>query len=396
MSFELPKLPYFFDALEPYMDKVSLENHYTNHHYEYTNNLNIAIKGTDLEGNAIEDLLKLSSRNDAVRNFGGGYFNHNFFWSSMSPKGGELSDNLEVSQAILSAYGTYEGFKMAFKTIANKMFGNGWIWLCVKPGSNLSIITTANQDNPLMVLDGINSGTPILCLDLWEHSYYLQYKNNRKDYIEAFMNLINWEEVNRRYCEGKHILNFNKIEITGYHRKRARLLRSIIEPNGVGAEIGVYKGGLIRPLLNQLKPKKLHLIDPWYHLGERWTWGKEDRSTMNAVTAIMRTFQEELVKRLIDIHTGDDLDILPTFENNYFDWVYLDSTHKYEQTKKELQILKLKVKDQGVIAGDDWYTDPSNIHYGVCKAVREFLEVEPYEMILEDTELCQWAIKRMA
>jgi len=392
MSFQLPKLQYFFDSLEPHINKISLENHYDIHN-SYKNSLNTLVEGTDLQGKSIENLLKISSTNNDIRNYLGGYYNHNLFWTTMCENGRDLSDNLELSQAIKDGYGTYDGFKSAFKTVANNLVGNGWVWLCVYSGGKLEISSTENNDNPLMRIGGINKGVPILGLDMWEHSYYLQYQNKKNEYLEAFMNVINWEKINRKYCKEKLINNYEPIEITGYHRKRAKLLRSIIEPNGVGAEIGVYKGGLIRPILNQLKPEKLHLIDPWYHLGARWTWGKEDRSTMKAVTAILHTFEKELVNRQVDIHIGNDLKILPTFKNNYFDWVYLDTTHKYEQTKEELQILKQKVKKDGVIAGDDWYTEPNHIHFGVCKAVREFIQSEPYEMVLEDSELCQWAIK---
>lgn len=202
MAFELPELGYAYDALEPHMDARTMEIHHSKHHQGYTNNLNNAIAGTDLEGKSIEDLLaNLDMNNGAVRNNGGGFFNHSLFWSVMNPEDkGYLSG--ELKDAIESAYGSKEDFIEAFSKAAATRFGSGWAWLCVHKGGKVEICSTPNQDNPLM--PGVTcGGTPILGLDVWEHAYYLNYQNRRPDYIKAFFNVVNWNEVEKRYAEAK-------------------------------------------------------------------------------------------------------------------------------------------------------------------------------------------------
>ena len=195
MSFKLPELPYAYDALEPNIDARTMEIHHSKHHNGYTNNLNNAIAGTDMEGKSIEEICAVPGLRGAIRNNGGGYFNHCLFWNIMSPNGGE-SPTGEIAKAIDTSFGSFENFKDEFAKSAATRFGSGWAWLCVCKGK-LSICSTANQDNPLM--DGQCGCTPILCLDVWEHAYYLNYQNRRPDYINAFFNVINWEEVNKRY-----------------------------------------------------------------------------------------------------------------------------------------------------------------------------------------------------
>jgi Fe-Mn family superoxide dismutase len=197
MAFELPALPYAYDALEPHMDARTMEIHHSKHHNGYTTNLNNAITGTDLEGKSIEDILTgLDMDNAAVRNNGGGYYNHDLFWKVMSPNGGGQPTGA-LADAINAAFGSFEEFKATFAKAAATRFGSGWAWLCVKDGK-LEVCSTANQDNPLMNGIGCN-GTPILGLDVWEHAYYLNYQNRRPDYINAFFNVINWDEVNARF-----------------------------------------------------------------------------------------------------------------------------------------------------------------------------------------------------
>ena len=184
MAFELPKLNYSFDALEPHIDAKTMEIHYGKHHNGYTNNLNNAISGTELESKTIEEILKnLDLDNMALRNNAGGYFNHNLFWEIMGPNcGGNPSG--EISEAINSNFNSFENFKEEFKKAAATRFGSGWAWLCVLGDGKLEICSTPNQDNPLM--ENSCGGNPILCLDVWEHAYYLNYQNRRPDYIEAF------------------------------------------------------------------------------------------------------------------------------------------------------------------------------------------------------------------
>ncbi len=202
MAFELPQLGYAYDALEPHIDAKTMEIHHTKHHQGYTTKLNNAIEGTDLDGKSIEEILgNLDMSNGAVRNNGGGFYNHSLFWSVMNPEGkGRLSG--ELKDAIEAEFGSVDAFKDAFAKAAATQFGSGWAWLCVHKGGKVSVCSTANQDNPLM--PNINcGGTPILGLDVWEHAYYLNYQNRRPDYIQAFFNVINWNEVERRYAEAK-------------------------------------------------------------------------------------------------------------------------------------------------------------------------------------------------
>jgi Fe-Mn family superoxide dismutase len=199
MSFELPNLPYAYNALEPHIDARTMEIHHGKHHAAYTTNLNAAIAGTDLEGKSIEEIMKLCKDKPAVRNNGGGFYNHNLFWEIMSPNGGGNPSG-ELAQAINDAFGTFENFKDAFAKAAATRFGSGWAWLCVTNGK-LEVCSTPNQDNPLME-EGCG-GTPILGLDVWEHAYYLNYQNRRPDYINAFFNVINWAEVAKRYAAAK-------------------------------------------------------------------------------------------------------------------------------------------------------------------------------------------------
>ena len=196
MAFELPKLNYAFDALEPNIDAKTMEIHYGKHHNGYTNNLNNIISGTDNEGKSIEDILNsLDLENKGLRNNGGGFYNHNLFWEIMGPNGGG-EPSAEISESINLNFGSFENFKNEFSKAAATRFGSGWAWLCAHPDGKLEICSTANQDNPLMP-NGCG-GNPILCLDVWEHAYYLNYQNRRPDYINAFFNVINWDEVNNR------------------------------------------------------------------------------------------------------------------------------------------------------------------------------------------------------
>lgn len=201
MAFELPKLPYAYDALEPHIDARTMEIHYSKHHQAYTTNLNAAIEGTDLAGKSIEDILtSLDLNNKAVRNNGGGFYNHNLFWEVMAPNaGGEPTG--ELATAINEAFGSFEAFKDAFSKAGATQFGSGWAWLCVKNGK-LEVCSTANQDNPLMPGIGCE-GTPILGLDVWEHAYYLNYQNRRPDYINAFFNVVNWNKVAEKFAAAK-------------------------------------------------------------------------------------------------------------------------------------------------------------------------------------------------
>jgi len=202
MAFELPKLNYAYDALEPNVDARTMEIHHSKHHNGYTNNLNAAIAGTDLENKSIESILgNLDMSNKAVRNNGGGFYNHSLFWNVMNPEGKEALSG-ELKDAILAAYGSFEDFKTAFSKAAATQFGSGWAWLCVHKGGKVEVCSTPNQDNPLM--PGVScGGTPILGLDVWEHAYYLNYQNRRPDYIEAFFNVINWKEVETRFAAAK-------------------------------------------------------------------------------------------------------------------------------------------------------------------------------------------------
>ena len=202
MAFTLPELGYAYDALEPNIDARTMEIHYSKHHQGYTNKLNAAIEGTDLEGKSIEEILSgLDMSNAGVRNNGGGFYNHSLFWSIMNPEGkGRLSG--ELKDAIEAAYGSVDEFKAVFAKAAATQFGSGWAWLCVQKGGKVEVCSSPNQDNPLMPGVGCG-GTPILGIDVWEHAYYLNYQNKRPDYIQAFFNVINWNEVEKRYAEAK-------------------------------------------------------------------------------------------------------------------------------------------------------------------------------------------------
>ena len=202
MSFQLPKLPYAYDALEPHIDARTMEIHHSKHHNGYTTNLNNAIAGTDLESKSILDILKnLDMSNMAVRNNGGGFYNHDLFWKVMSPDGGGEPSG-ELAAAINGEFGSFEAFKDVFSKAAATRFGSGWAWLCVHKGGKVKVCSTPNQDNPIMPEVGCG-GFPILGLDVWEHAYYLNYQNRRPDYISSFFNLINWEEVSKRFAENK-------------------------------------------------------------------------------------------------------------------------------------------------------------------------------------------------
>ncbi len=202
MSFELPKLKYAYDALEPNIDARTMEIHHSKHHNGYTSKLNAAIQGTPLENESIETILNtLDISNSGVRNNGGGFYNHSLFWEVMNPNDkGFLSGELKT--ALTAAFGSFEGFKSSFSKAAATQFGSGWAWLCAHKGGKLEICATPNQDNPLMPGVGCG-GTPILGIDVWEHAYYLNYQNRRPDYIDAFFNVINWNEVAKRYAAVK-------------------------------------------------------------------------------------------------------------------------------------------------------------------------------------------------
>ena len=199
MAFELPALSYDYNALEPHIDAKTMEIHHSKHHGGYTSKLNAAIEGTELEGKSIEEILgNISQHSGGVRNNGGGYYNHCLFWEVMSPNGGGNPSGA-LGDAINSAFGSFDEFKTQFAAAAATRFGSGWAWLIVQNGS-LAITSSPNQDNPLMDI-AETKGTPILGLDVWEHAYYLNYQNRRPDYISAFWNVVNWDEVARRYAE---------------------------------------------------------------------------------------------------------------------------------------------------------------------------------------------------
>lgn len=202
MAFELPKLDYSYDALEPYIDARTMEIHHTKHHGAYTNNLNNAIKGTEHENKTIEEILSIVSQLPVVvRNNGGGYYNHNLFWKIMGPNGGGQPSG-ELFDAINSTFGSFNNFKEKFSSTALGIFGSGWAWLIVTKEGKLEITSTPNQDNPLMDI-AQTKGYPILGVDVWEHAYYLKYQNRRNEYVEAFWNVINWNEVLKRYKNPK-------------------------------------------------------------------------------------------------------------------------------------------------------------------------------------------------
>lgn len=202
MSFTLPDLPYSFNGLEPHIDAMTMEIHHDKHHAGYTNNLNNAIKGTALDNQSIEAILAdISNQSGAVRNNGGGYYNHCMFWEVMSPNGGEVPTG-ELADAMNAKFGSFEAFKDEFSKAAATRFGSGWAWLIVDAAGNLAVTSTANQDNPMMDIAEVK-GTPILCVDVWEHAYYLKYQNRRPEYLTNFFNVVNWEEVAKRYSAAK-------------------------------------------------------------------------------------------------------------------------------------------------------------------------------------------------
>lgn len=199
MAFELPKLPYDFNALEPHIDARTMEIHHGKHHNAYVTNLNNAIAGTEMENKSLEELMKIAGSNTAVRNNGGGHYNHMLFWEIMSPNGGGQPTGA-LAAAIDAKFGSFDAFKEEFSKAAATRFGSGWAWLCVDAKKQLCVCSTPNQDNPLMDVADC-PGQPILGIDVWEHAYYLHYQNRRPDYIGAFWNVINWTEVSRRYEE---------------------------------------------------------------------------------------------------------------------------------------------------------------------------------------------------
>ena len=202
MAFELPSLKYSYDALEPHIDSKTMEIHHGKHHAGYTSNLNNAIKDSDLEGKSIEEILSnLNLDNSAVRNNGGGFYNHCLFWDVLSPSGGGEPAGA-LSDAISNSFGSFDEFKTLFSKAAATRFGSGWAWLCVHPGGKLEICSTANQDNPLMKGIGCG-GTPILAIDVWEHAYYLNYQNRRPDYIAGFFNVVDWNSVSALFDQNK-------------------------------------------------------------------------------------------------------------------------------------------------------------------------------------------------
>jgi len=202
MSYELPKLPYEYDALEPSIDAKTMEIHHTKHHQGYTNKFNNAIEGTDLEDQTIEDIFSsVSEHSTAVRNNGGGFYNHSLFWSILAPNAGGNPTG-DLAEAIDNEFGSFDAFKEEFSSVAGGRFGSGWAWLIVNADGDLEVTSTPNQDNPLMDVADVQ-GTPILGLDVWEHAYYLNYQNRRPDYISSFWNVVNWDKVAENYSEAK-------------------------------------------------------------------------------------------------------------------------------------------------------------------------------------------------
>ena len=198
MAFELPKLTYANDALEPHIDARTMEIHHGKHHNGYTTKLNSALEGSGMESDTIETIMEnMDMNNAALRNNGGGYYNHCLFWEVIGPNGGGAPSGA-LAEAINATYGSFEDFKTAFSNAAASQFGSGWAWLCVLQGGKVEVCSSANQDNPLMPGIGCG-GTPILGLDVWEHAYYLNYQNRRPDYINAFFNVINWGKVSELY-----------------------------------------------------------------------------------------------------------------------------------------------------------------------------------------------------
>lgn len=203
MAFELPALPYASDALEPHIDKETMEIHHGRHHKAYVDNLNKAIEGTDAADLSLEEINKnISKYSTAVRNNGGGHYNHDLFWSVLSANGGGEPSG-EFGTAVNEAFGSFDELKKQLQAAGASRFGSGWAWLIVDGNGQLKVTSTPNQDNPLMDLDGIENGTPILGIDVWEHAYYLNYQNKRPAYLDAIFNVINWDAVATRYAEAK-------------------------------------------------------------------------------------------------------------------------------------------------------------------------------------------------
>lgn len=192
MSFELPQLGYAYDALEPTIDAKTMEIHYTKHHQAYIDNLNKAIEGTELAGKTIEEICKTGTDKPAVRNNGGGHFNHSLFWTILTPGGSK--EPVGNVKAAIESYGGLEKFKTDFSDAAKTRFGSGWAWLVKNADGSVSVSSTPNQDNPLMPVADVK-GTPVLGLDVWEHAYYLNYQNRRPDYVSAFFDVVNWDKV---------------------------------------------------------------------------------------------------------------------------------------------------------------------------------------------------------
>ncbi len=202
MAFELPDLPYAFNALAPHIDAKTMEIHHDKHHGGYVKKLNAAVEGTSQADMSLEDMMKsVGSASTAVRNNGGGHYNHSLFWKVLSPDGGGKPSG-DLASAIDSAFGSYDAFKEDFTQAAGSRFGSGWAWLIVDDSGSLKITSTPNQDNPLMDVADAH-GTPILGLDVWEHAYYLNYQNQRPAYIEAFWNVVNWDQVAKNYEAAK-------------------------------------------------------------------------------------------------------------------------------------------------------------------------------------------------
>ena len=198
MSYKLPELPYSYDALEPHFDAATMEIHHSKHHQGYTNKLNAALEEAGLTDKNIEDLFGTTSKlSTGIRNNGGGFYNHSLFWSVLSPNGGGEPKG-KVAEAIQESFGSFDAFKDTFNNAAATRFGSGWAWLIVDENKKLKVTSTPNQDNPLMDV-ATDNGTPILGLDVWEHAYYLNYQNKRPDYILAFWNIVNWDQVEKRY-----------------------------------------------------------------------------------------------------------------------------------------------------------------------------------------------------
>jgi Fe-Mn family superoxide dismutase len=198
MNFEFPALPYAYDALEPHIDRMTMEIHHTKHHRAYFDKFVAAIQGTELENKSLNEIFaQISKASAAVRNNGGGFFNHNLFWEILGPDGGGAPVG-KLAEEISKAFGSFEDFKTKFNDAAANRFGSGWAWLSVKADNSLCVCSSPNQDNPLMDVHDCQ-GTPIMGLDVWEHAYYLKYQNRRPDYINAFWNLVNWEKVSENY-----------------------------------------------------------------------------------------------------------------------------------------------------------------------------------------------------